>query len=91
MQAHVSAAKAGVDALMNVIAVEYGPSGVRANVIAPGPIDNTEGVARLVPRDVKEQMTKKIPAGRYGTVEDIANAGLYLFSPGECPRDVSSA
>lgn len=32
LQAHVSAAKAGIDALMNVVAVEYGPAGVRANV-----------------------------------------------------------
>ena len=32
MQAHVSAAKAAIDALINVVAVEYGPSGVRANV-----------------------------------------------------------
>ena len=81
MQAHVSAAKAGVDALMNVVAVEYGPAGVRANVIAPGPIEGTEGVARLIPKEVKEKTTKAIPAGRYGTIDDIANAGLYLFSP----------
>lgn len=42
-QAHVSAAKAGVDALSKVLAVEEGPSGVRSNVIAPGPIGGTEG------------------------------------------------
>ncbi len=41
--AHVSAAKAGVDALSAVLAVEEGPRGVRSNVIAPGPIANTEG------------------------------------------------
>ena len=35
-QAHVSAAKAGVDALSNVIAVEEGPRGIRSNVLAPG-------------------------------------------------------
>jgi peroxisomal 2,4-dienoyl-CoA reductase len=35
-QAHVSAAKAGVDALSQVLAVEEGPHGVRSNVIAPG-------------------------------------------------------
>jgi peroxisomal 2,4-dienoyl-CoA reductase len=37
-QAHVSAAKAAVDALSAVLAVEEGPHGVRSNVIAPGPI-----------------------------------------------------
>jgi peroxisomal 2,4-dienoyl-CoA reductase len=42
-QAHVSAAKAGVDALSKVLAVEEGPFGVRSNVIAPGPIEGTEG------------------------------------------------
>jgi 2,4-dienoyl-CoA reductase [(3E)-enoyl-CoA-producing], peroxisomal len=47
LQAHVSAAKAGVDALSAVIAVEEGPRGVRSNVISPGPIGGTEGMTRL--------------------------------------------
>ncbi|ORY87495.1 hypothetical protein BCR35DRAFT_289575 [Leucosporidium creatinivorum] len=81
LQAHVSAAKAGIDALMNVVAVEYGPAGVRANVIAPGPIEGTEGVARLIPKDVIAETTKAIPSQRYGTIEDIGNAGVFLFSP----------
>lgn len=46
-QAHVSAAKAGVDALSQVLAVEEGPRGVRLNVVAPGPIGGTEGMSRL--------------------------------------------
>ena len=46
-QVHVSAAKAGVDALSAVLAVEEGPHGVRSNVIAPGPIAGTEGMDRL--------------------------------------------
>src|ERR1700743_2525107 len=46
-QAHVSAAKAAVDALSKVLAVEEGPHGVRSNVIAPGPIEGTEGMDRL--------------------------------------------
>lgn len=48
-QSAPSAAKAGVDALSNSIAVEYGPFGVRSNIIAPGPIGNTEGMSRLSP------------------------------------------
>jgi 2,4-dienoyl-CoA reductase [(3E)-enoyl-CoA-producing], peroxisomal len=41
-QTHVAVAKAGVDALSNNIALEFGPRGVTSNVIAPGPIANTE-------------------------------------------------
>ncbi|GAA6062153.1 hypothetical protein JCM10212_002365 [Sporobolomyces blumeae] len=82
LQAHVSAAKAGVDALFRVLAVEYGPRGsVRANVIAPGPIDGTEGLSRLLPQDVRAKAVKNVPLQRFGTATDIANAALFLFSP----------
>ena len=46
-QSHVSAAKAGIDALTRNLAVEWGGYGIRVVGIAPGPIDGTEGVARL--------------------------------------------
>src|SRR6185312_15268134 len=49
MQLHVSAAKAGVDALTRNLAVEWGQHGIRVNAIAPGPIEDTEGMKRLVP------------------------------------------
>lgn len=42
MQTHVSVAKAGVDALSNSVAIEFGPVGVTSNVISPGPIGETE-------------------------------------------------
>jgi len=85
MQAHVSAAKAGVDALSQVIAVEEGPWGVRSNVIAPGPIEGTEGMDRLGPkrpdgsRDM-DRYSAHIPLGRQGSVVDCASAAVYLFS-----------
>lgn len=41
-QTHVNVAKAGVDALSNNVALEFGPLGVTSNVIAPGPIADTE-------------------------------------------------
>ncbi|KAG6849183.1 hypothetical protein H0H93_010640 [Arthromyces matolae] len=77
-QAHVSAAKAGVDALSAVLAIEEGPHGVRSNVISPGPIGNTEGMDRLSAKagDSKPQY----PAGRIGHIEDIANASVFFFS-----------
>ena len=78
-QAHVSAAKAGVDALSAVLAVEEGPNGVRSNVIAPGPIAGTEGMERLSPKD-KTAADIVYPAGRTGVVGDIGNATVFLFS-----------
>ena len=47
LQAHSSAAKAGVDALTKVLAVEWGPYGIRVNGLVPGPIRGTEGFERL--------------------------------------------
>ncbi|EGN97106.1 hypothetical protein SERLA73DRAFT_183708 [Serpula lacrymans var. lacrymans S7.3] len=80
-QVHVSAAKAGVDALSNVLAVEEGPRGVRSNVIAPGPIGGTEGMSRLSNQTVrKEDGDSRYPLGRMGHLKDVANATVFLFS-----------
>lgn len=77
-QAHVGAAKAGIDALSNALAVEFGPIGVRVNCIAPGPIGGTEGFDRIVPN--KKDFQSKIPLQRVGRTKDIANATVFLFS-----------
>ncbi|KAG8906222.1 hypothetical protein FRB99_007368 [Tulasnella sp. 403] len=81
-QAHVSAAKAGVDALSNVIAVEEGPRGVRSNIIAPGPIGDTEGMERLSAQhaDAMNQTISIIPLQRMGEKQDCANMAVFLFS-----------
>ncbi|KAM0483056.1 hypothetical protein ACHAPX_002501 [Trichoderma viride] len=81
-QAHVAAAKASVDSLIASIALEYGPRGVVANVIAPGPIADTEGMARLASSKPEEiaAFAKTVPSGRFGTVKDIADATVFLFS-----------
>jgi peroxisomal 2,4-dienoyl-CoA reductase len=80
MQLHVSAAKAGVDALTTNLAVEWGPYGIRVNAIAPGPIGDTEGMKRLVPEPIKEKLKKRIPLGRFGLIKDIENAAVFLCS-----------
>src|SRR5215510_9549963 len=80
MQLHVSAAKAGVDALTRNLAVEWGRYGIRVNGIAPGPIEDTEGMQRLVPEAVKERLKKLIPLGRFGSISDIEKAAVFLCS-----------
>ena len=80
MQLHVSAAKAGVDALTRNLAVEWGRYGIRVNAIAPGPIGDTEGMKRLVPEPIKEKLKRRIPLGRFGLIEDIENAAVFLCS-----------
>jgi peroxisomal 2,4-dienoyl-CoA reductase len=80
MQLHVSAAKAGVDALTRNLAVEWGRYGIRVNGIAPGPIEDTEGMSRLVPEPIKEKLKKNIPLGRFGRIADIETAAVFLCS-----------
>lgn len=79
-QLHVSAAKAGVDALTKNLAVEWGRHGLRANAIAPGPVEDTEGMMRLVPAPVKEALRRRVPLKRFGRIEDIANCAVFLCS-----------
>jgi peroxisomal 2,4-dienoyl-CoA reductase len=80
MQLHVSAAKAGIDALTRNLAVEWGRYGIRVNAIAPGPIEDTEGMKRLVPEPVKEKLRKTVPLGRFGLIKDIEAAAVFLCS-----------
>ena len=77
-QAHVAAAKTGVDSLTRTCAVEFGPHGVRVNAIAPGAVGGTEGMARIAPED---DGNAPCPLGYTGSPADIANAVLFLCSP----------
>ncbi len=82
LQAHVCAAKAGVDMLTKTLALEWGPAGVRVNGIVPGPIEGTEGMARLAQGDgAREKLAQGLPMQRLGTVDDVANLALFLASP----------
>lgn len=81
-QAHVCAAKAGVDMLTRVLAMEWGADSVRVNSIVPGPIGDTEGVRRLAPGpEALAAMAASIPLGRFGRTEDVALMALMLSSP----------
>jgi NAD(P)-dependent dehydrogenase (short-subunit alcohol dehydrogenase family) len=81
MQAHVCAAKAGVDMLTKCLALEWGAEGVRINSIAPGAVDDTEGMRRLAPSpEIREQLTRAIPLKRFATKDEIADLALFLSS-----------
>ena len=80
-QAHVGAAKAGVDNLMQNLALEWGRYGIRSNSVVPGPIDDTEGMRRLAPGKLKEQIPPLVPLRRLGTVDDVGMAAVFLASP----------
>lgn len=78
---HSVAAKAGVTAMTKTLGVEWAHHGIRVNAICPGPTD-TEG-ARPLWADPEEEkrLRAKIPVGRFGTVEEMAQAASYLLSP----------
>jgi NAD(P)-dependent dehydrogenase (short-subunit alcohol dehydrogenase family) len=81
-QVHACAAKAGVNMLTRVLALEWGARGIRVNAISPGPIDGTEGVRRLWPDEASaKRLQAEVPLGRLGHVDDIAEAVAYLASP----------
>jgi NAD(P)-dependent dehydrogenase (short-subunit alcohol dehydrogenase family) len=82
LQAHVCAAKAGVDMLNRVLALEWGREGVRVNCIAPGPVDDTEGMRRLAPTpEIRTAIEQAVPLRRFAEIGEIAEAALFLSSP----------
>lgn len=81
MQLHVCAAKAGVDMVTRVLAIEWGPEGIRVNGVVPGPIDGTEGMARLAPTEkMRDAIARSVPQRRLGSPQDVADACLWLGS-----------
>lgn len=82
LQAHVCAAKAGLDMMVRVLAMEWGPDGIRVNSLVPGPIAGTEGMKRLAPDAAAEKrVIDSVPLGRMGSTQEIANMALVLASP----------
>jgi 3-oxoacyl-[acyl-carrier protein] reductase len=78
-QANYSASKAGIMGLTKTIAKEYASRGITVNAVAPGFI--TTVMTDVLPENVKEEIKKQIPLGKFGTVEDVANAVIFLASP----------
>eukprot|EP00922_Rhytidocystis_sp_ex-Travisia-forbesii_P010217 GHVS01014959.1.p2 GENE.GHVS01014959.1~~GHVS01014959.1.p2 ORF type:complete len:289 (+),score=54.49 GHVS01014959.1:110-976(+) len=86
LQTHAGAAKAAVDAMTKHMAVEWGPYNVRVNGVAPGPIADTEGLARLVPKDssssagggVAGGLESFVPLRRLGDIRDVSNIVAFL-------------
>ena len=83
--------KAGVLAMTRSLAYEWAEYGIRLNAIAPGPFPTEGAWSRLVPDDsFEEKFLSKIPAGRYGDQEELANLATFLMSDmalyitGEC-------
>ena len=78
-QANYSASKAGIVGLTKTLAKEYASRGITANAVAPGFI--TTAMTDALAENVKEEMKKAIPMARFGTIEDVANAVVFLASP----------
>lgn len=75
-QVNYSAAKAGIIGFTKALAQESAAKGITVNAIAPGYIDTDMTLA--IREDIREQITKTIPVGRFGKVEEIANTVLFL-------------
>ncbi|MEM8941284.1 MAG: SDR family oxidoreductase [Pseudomonadota bacterium] len=80
-QAHVGAAKAGIENLMQTLALEWGQFGVRVNTVIPGPIANTRGMEVLGSELNDRSIDSSVPLGTLGSASDVANMAAFLASP----------
>ncbi len=70
--------KAGSEALIRCVANQYGPQGIRANIVSPGFTDTPMTTASFATPGLADAFVKEYPLGRVGTSEDIAHAVLWL-------------
>jgi len=76
-----TASKGAIIALTKSLAVQFGPKGVRANAICPGPIETPLLTEWLLKEPAeKAKRINRIPMGRFGRPADIVNLALYLAS-----------
>src|SRR5262245_11316545 len=78
---HSAAAKAGVMSMTQTLAVEWAKYKIRVNAVAPGPIESVGAAKQLwdTPEAVA-RITRMVPAGRWGTADEVANAVAFLAS-----------
>lgn len=79
-QANYAASKAGIIALTKSVAKEMGSRGICCNAIAPGFIETP--MTQALPEEVRKDYFTRIPLGRFGTSQDVANAVVFLAGPG---------
>lgn len=79
-QSSYAASKAGIIGFTKSIALELGSRNIRCNAIAPGFVE-TDMTNYLKDGDLSKSFLEKIPLGRFGTAEEIANVTLFLASP----------
>ena len=77
-QTNYTAAKAGISGFTKSLAQEIGSRGITVNCVAPGFIDTD--MTKSLPEDYKKQLLSKIPLGKLGCPNDIANAVAFLAS-----------
>ncbi len=78
---HSATAKAGLIAMTKTLAVEWGGRNVQVNCLCPGFVDTEQSHAVLWPTaEGQKRITDRIPAGRFGTIEETVEAGVYLCS-----------
>jgi 2-deoxy-D-gluconate 3-dehydrogenase len=75
------AAKAGVVNLTRVLAIEWASHGVRVNAVGPTFVETPLTRITLSQPEIRDDILRRIPLGRLGTPEEVANAVLFLASP----------
>jgi NAD(P)-dependent dehydrogenase (short-subunit alcohol dehydrogenase family) len=81
MMAGYAAAKAGLGGLVRSLAAELAPHRIRCNVLIPGFTENERLQADTVPTEYDIEVVSSVPAGRWGTPDDLGQAALYLADP----------
>jgi len=78
-QANYAASKGGIVGFTKTVAKEYANRGITVNAVAPGFIETA--MTDVLKDSIKEELKKLIPMRRFGTVEDVARAVVFLVSP----------